>query len=183
MLDDGGFVYSSDSYADDLPYWVKGPNGPHVIVPYTLDNNDMRFINPQGFATGDDFFTYLRDAFDVLYAEGKDKPKMMSVGLHCRLAGRPGRASGLMRFLDHLAEPRPRLGRDAARHRPPLAERACRARRQRAGGDMSAVTLDQLNAYPPPHFVGALGRHLRAFALGGRSRRRQASVRIPGRAA
>jgi putative urate catabolism protein len=100
VLDDGGFLYSSDSYADDLPYWVKGPKGPHVIVPYTLDANDMRFINPQGFANGDDFFVYLRDTFDFLYRESV--PKMMSVGLHCRLAGRPGRASGLERFLDHI---------------------------------------------------------------------------------
>jgi putative urate catabolism protein len=103
VLEDGGFVYSSDSYADDLPYWVKGPKGPHVIVPYTLDANDMRFINPQGFSGSDEFFSYLRDAFDVLYAEGQDRPKMMSVGLHCRLAGRPGRTAGLMRFLDHIA--------------------------------------------------------------------------------
>lgn len=104
VLDDGGFVYSSDSYADDLPYWVKGPNGPHVIVPYSLDTNDMRFINAQGFGTGDAFFVYLRDTFDVLYAEGEDLPKMMSVGLHCRLAGRPGRLSGLARFLDHITK-------------------------------------------------------------------------------
>ena len=103
VLDDGGFIYSSDSYADDLPYWVAGPNGPHLIIPYTLDANDMRFINPQGFPSGEDFFAYLRDAFDVLYAEGEAAPKMMSVGLHCRLAGRPGRAAGLMRFLDHIA--------------------------------------------------------------------------------
>jgi putative urate catabolism protein len=102
VLDEGGFVYSSDSYADDLPYWVKGPKGPHVIVPYTLDANDMRFINPQGFAGSDEFFAYLRDTFDVLYAEGADAPKMMSVGLHCRLAGRPGRSAGLKRFLDHI---------------------------------------------------------------------------------
>jgi putative urate catabolism protein len=104
VLDDGGFVYSSDSYADDLPYWVNGANGPHVIVPYTLDANDMRFINPQGFGSGDEFFAYLRDAFDVLYAEGATAPKMMSVGLHCRLAGRPGRFAALARFLDHIAE-------------------------------------------------------------------------------
>ena len=102
VLDDGGFLYSSDSYADDLPYWVNGAKGPHVIVPYTLDANDMRFINPQGFATGDDFFVYLRDTFDFLYNEGT--PKMMSVGLHCRLAGRPGRATGLARFLDHIGK-------------------------------------------------------------------------------
>jgi putative urate catabolism protein len=100
LLEEGGFLYSSDSYADDLPYWVNGPRGPHLIVPYTLDANDMRFINPQGFGTGEDFFIYLRDAFDFLYNE--DTPKMMSVGLHCRLAGRPGRAKGLERFLDHI---------------------------------------------------------------------------------
>jgi putative urate catabolism protein len=103
VLDDGGFLYSSDSYADDLPYWVHGPNGPHLIVPYTLDANDMRFINPQGFGGGEEFFAYLRDTFDVLYAEGAHAPKMMSVGLHCRLVGRPGRAAGLIRFLDHIA--------------------------------------------------------------------------------
>ena len=104
VLDDGGFTYSSDSYADDLPYWVNGPKGPHLIVPYSLDSNDMRFVNPQGFGTGDDFFAYLRDAFDVLYAEGDSAPKMMSVGLHCRLAGRPGRAAALLRFLDHVGK-------------------------------------------------------------------------------
>ena len=100
VLAEGGFLYSSDSYADDLPYWVNGPRGPHLIVPYTLDANDMRFINPQGFGTGDDFFAYLRETFDGLYNEAT--PKMMSVGLHCRLAGRPGRANGLQRFLDHI---------------------------------------------------------------------------------
>jgi allantoinase len=104
VLDDGGFLYSSDSYADDLPYWVNGPKGPHLIVPYSLDSNDMRFVNPQGFGTGDDFFAYLRDAFDVLYAEGETAPKMMSVGLHCRLVGRPGRAAALLRFLDYIGK-------------------------------------------------------------------------------
>jgi len=103
VLDEGGFLYSSDSYADDLPYWVNGPRGPHLVIPYTLDANDMRFVNAQGFATGEDFFAYLRDAFDLLYAEGERAPKMMSVGLHCRLAGRPGRAASLARFLDHVA--------------------------------------------------------------------------------
>jgi len=102
VLDDGGFLYSSDSYADDLPYWVNGRHGPHLIIPYSLDANDMRFINPQGFADGESFFTYLRDAFDYLYAEGAKSPKMMSIGLHCRLAGRPGRTQGLARFLDHI---------------------------------------------------------------------------------
>lgn len=103
VLEEGGFLYSSDSYSDDLPYWVNGPKGPHLIIPYTLDANDMRFINPQGFATGEQFFDYLKDAFDLLYAEGAEAPKMMSVGLHCRLVGRPGRAAGLGRFLDYLA--------------------------------------------------------------------------------
>ncbi len=104
VLEDGGFLYSSDSYADDLPYWVKGPNGPHLIIPYSLDANDMRFINAQGFPDGDSFFGYLRDTFDFLYAEGAQAPKMMSVGLHCRLAGRPGRAMALTRFIDHICE-------------------------------------------------------------------------------
>ena len=103
MLEDGGFLYSSDSYADDLPYWVNGPKGPHLLIPYSLDANDMRFVNAQGFGNGEDFFSYLRDAFDVLYAEGERAPKMMSVGLHCRLVGRPGRAAALIRFLDHVA--------------------------------------------------------------------------------
>ncbi len=104
VMEDGGFLYSSDSYADDLPYWVRGPKGPHLIVPYTLDANDMRFATAQGFNSGDQFFAYLRDSFDLLLEEGrKGAPKMMSVGLHCRLAGRPGRAAALARFLDHAA--------------------------------------------------------------------------------
>lgn len=103
VLEEGGFLYSSDSYADDLPYWVEGPKGPHLVIPYSLDANDMRFINPQGFSSGEDFYAYLRDAFDVLYAEGDTAPKMMSIGLHCRIAGRPGRAAALKRFIDYLA--------------------------------------------------------------------------------
>jgi putative urate catabolism protein len=102
VLDDGGFLYSSDSYADDLPYWVRGTKGPHLIIPYSLDANDMRFINPQGFENAESFFGYLRDTFDLLYAEGATAPKMMSIGLHCRLAGRPGRAAGLVRFIEHI---------------------------------------------------------------------------------
>jgi len=93
---------ADDSYADDLPYWIKGPAGPHLIIPYSLDVNDMRFVNAQGFGGGDQFFTYLKDSFDVLYAEGETSPKMMSVGLHCRVVGRPGRAASLMRFLDYI---------------------------------------------------------------------------------
>ena len=98
-----GFTYLSDSYADDLPYWLQGTAGPRLVVPYTLDANDMRFATYQGFNAADQFFAYLRDSFDVLYAEGETAPKMMSVGLHCRLVGRPGRAAGLIRFLDHIA--------------------------------------------------------------------------------
>jgi putative urate catabolism protein len=102
LIEEGGFLYLCDSYADDLPYWVKSANRKQLIIPYTLDNNDMRFINAQGFSEGEQFFTYLKDAFDVLYAEGETAPKMMSVGLHCRLVGRPGRAAGLKRFLDYI---------------------------------------------------------------------------------
>ena len=97
----GGFLYDSDSYADDLPYWVTAAGRPHLVVPYALDANDMRFATAQGFNSGDQFYAYLRDTFDVLYAEGAAAPKMMSVGLHCRLAGRPGRFKALQRFLDH----------------------------------------------------------------------------------
>ncbi len=104
VIEEGGFLYSSDSYADDLPYWVSAGDGHHLVVPYTLDANDMRFATPQGFNSGDQFYSYLRDSFDTLYAEGEDAPKMMSVGLHCRLAGRPGRAAALARFLDYIAD-------------------------------------------------------------------------------
>ena len=98
----GGFLYDADSYADDLPYWESVAGTPQLIVPYTLDTNDMRFATPQGFNSGEQFFTYLRDAFDVLYAEGAATPKMLSVGLHCRLVGRPARMAALARFLDHV---------------------------------------------------------------------------------
>jgi putative urate catabolism protein len=104
VMEEGGFLYSSDSYADDLPYWVGGPNGPHLIVPYTLDANDMRFATTPGMVSGDAFFTYLKDSFDVLYAEGEANPKMLSVGLHCRLVGRPGRIVALARFLDYVEQ-------------------------------------------------------------------------------
>ena len=102
VVEAGGFLYDADSYADDLPYWVEELGRPHLVVPYTLDNNDMRFSQVQGFNSGDQFFAYLRDAFDVLYREGEESPKMMSVGLHCRLVGRPGRAASLERFLDYV---------------------------------------------------------------------------------
>jgi putative urate catabolism protein len=104
VMEEGGFRYSSDDYADDLPYWLEKPSGGrHLIIPYTLDANDMRFATAQGFNTGEQFFTYLKDSFDCLYEEGRrGSPKMMSVGLHCRLAGRPGRAPSLARFLDYV---------------------------------------------------------------------------------
>ena len=102
--EEGGFLYSSDSYADDLPYWIDGPHQPFLIIPYSLDANDMRFSTPRGFNSGDQFFSYLKDGFDHLYAEGEKGPaKMMSVGLHCRLAGRPNRAAAVARFLDYVA--------------------------------------------------------------------------------
>ncbi len=101
VFDDGGFLYDSDSYSDDLPYWEYKKNKKQLIIPYTLDNNDMRFATNQGFNTGDQFYTYLKDSFDALYEEGKTNPKMMSVGLHCRLIGRPGRIESLKKFLDY----------------------------------------------------------------------------------
>ena len=102
VFDDGGFLYDSDSYSDDLPYWEFRNNKKQLIIPYTLDNNDMRFATNQGFNTGDHFFSYLKDSFDALYEEGKTNPKMMSVGLHCRLIGKPGRIQSLKKFLDYI---------------------------------------------------------------------------------
>tara|TARA_B110000091_G_scaffold23091_1_gene21864 strand:+ start:262 stop:1209 length:948 start_codon:yes stop_codon:yes gene_type:complete len=115
VQEEGGFLYDADSYADDLPYWVETPAGePHLVIPYTLDTNDMRFASPQGFNSGEQFFNYLRDAFDVLYAEGEPAstdgkscassscPKMLSIGLHSRLIGRPGRIASLEKFLAHV---------------------------------------------------------------------------------
>ncbi len=107
VADEGGYEYDSDYYGDDLPFWmpVEKSDGSvlqRLIVPYTLDTNDMRFASPQGFNTGGHFHAYLRDAFDVLYAEGAEAPKMLSIGMHCRLLGRPGRLRGLQHFLDHV---------------------------------------------------------------------------------
>lgn len=111
VVDHGGFLYDSDYYGDDLPFWMRvrrsdGTVVPHLVVPYTLDCNDMRFSLPQGYSHADPFFHYLRDTFDALYAEGDpdglDRPQMMSVGMHCRLLGRPGRIGALQRFLDHV---------------------------------------------------------------------------------
>ena len=102
VFEEGGFLYDSDSYSDDLPYWEYRKNKKQLIIPYTLDNNDMRFATNQGFNSGDQFYAYLKDSFDVLYEEGKTNPKMMSVGLHCRLVGRPGRIQSLKKFLDYV---------------------------------------------------------------------------------
>jgi allantoinase len=109
VADFGGFEYDSDYYGDDLPFWLQvrksdGQLAPHLVVPYTLDANDMRFALPQGYSHGDEFFCYLRDAFDVLYAEADERPSMMSIGMHCRLLGRPGRLRALQRFLDHVQQ-------------------------------------------------------------------------------
>ena len=102
VFEDGGFLYDSDSYSDDLPYWETRNKKKQLIIPYTLDNNDMRFSTNQGFNTGEHFFSYLKDSFDALYEEGKKTPKMMSVGLHCRLIGKPGRIQSLKKFLDYI---------------------------------------------------------------------------------
>ena len=110
VVEHGGFAYDADSYADDLPYWIdvetRDGRKAHLVVPYSLDTNDMRFATTQGFNSGDQFYAYLRDAFDTLYAEGDprglDAPKMLSVGLHCRLVGRPARLASLARFLDYV---------------------------------------------------------------------------------
>ena len=102
VIEEGGFLYCSDTYSDDLPYWIKKGNKKQLMIPYTLDNNDMRFATNQGFNSGDQFFSYLKDSFDALYLEGKNSPKMMSVGLHCRLIGRPGRIQSLKKFLNYV---------------------------------------------------------------------------------
>ena len=102
VMEDGGFLYGSDSYSDDLPYWESRNKKKQLIIPYTLDNNDMRFTTNQGFNTGDHFYSYLKDSFDALYEEGRTNPKMMSVGLHCRIIGKPGRIQSLKKFLDYI---------------------------------------------------------------------------------
>ena len=102
VIEEGGFLYDSDSYSDDLPYWEIRRGKKQLIIPYTLDNNDMRFATNQGFNSGDQFYTYLKDSFDTLYEEGKTHPKMMSVGLHCRLIGRPGRMRSLINFINYV---------------------------------------------------------------------------------
>ncbi|MEZ9008530.1 allantoinase PuuE [Vibrio sp. 10N.261.51.A3] len=104
VAEEGGFLYDSDAYDDDLPYWHTETGDPQLVIPYTLDVNDMRFSTAQGFNSGEQFFQYLKDTFDTLYMEGETAPKMMSVGLHCRLIGRPGRIAALRRFLDYVKQ-------------------------------------------------------------------------------
>ena len=102
VIEEGGFLYCSDTYSDDLPYWEKKGKKKQLMIPYTLDNNDMRFLTNQGFNHGDQFYNYLKDSFDALYEEGKENPKMMSIGLHCRIIGKPGRIQSLKKFLDYV---------------------------------------------------------------------------------
>ncbi|TNE37597.1 MAG: allantoinase PuuE [Alphaproteobacteria bacterium] len=102
VAEEGGFLYDADDYSDDLPFWSRVVDKDHLVVPYTLDSNDMRFASLQGFNAGDQFYTYLKDAFDTLYAEGETTSRMMSIGLHCRLIGRPGRFAALKRFVDYV---------------------------------------------------------------------------------
>ncbi len=129
LREEGGFLYDSDAYNDDLPYWLVG-TPPHLVIPYTLVNNDLRYLLPTGFACGDDFFRLLRDAFDLLWQEGARRPKLMSVGLHARISGHPARAMALARFLDYI-QGRDRVwvcrGEEIARHwialqPPPLGD-------------------------------------------------------------
>ena len=153
-MEEGGFVYCADTYADDLPYWLAGPRGPQLMMPYTLDANDMRFATSQGFNSGDQFYAYLKDSFDTLYAEGEVAPKMMSIGLHCRLVGRPGRGARARAVPRLCAWPRPGVDSDPARHRPPLDREASPAGR-----------LEAVRAHPDA-VHRAVRRNLRAFALG-----------------
>ena len=127
IVEEGGFLYDSDAYNDDLPYWVEVEAKPHLVIPYTLDNNDMKYCVAPGFNSGNDFYTYLKDAFDVLYTEGETAPKMMSVGLHARLAGKPGRIAALARFIDYVQSHeqvwicrRLDLAQHWLKHHPPL---------------------------------------------------------------
>ncbi len=163
VLEEGGFAYSSDSYADDLPYWIEGPNGPHLIIPYTLDTNDMRFATPQGFNSGDQFFAYLKDAFDALYAEGEaGQAKMLNIGLHCRLVGRPGRAAALARFLDYVkSRPDVWVAKriDIARHWRERFPYVSRLRPSRMSADAFVATFGGVFEHSP--FVAE-----RAFADG-----------------
>ena len=130
VVEDGGFIYDADDYSDDLPWYDARHGKPQLIVPYTLDANDMRFATAQGFNSGDQFYAYLKDSFDVLYNEGRRTPRMMSVGLHCRLAGRPGRIASLEKFIKYAKSKskvwfarRIDIARHWLRHHPPAKDR------------------------------------------------------------
>ena len=189
MADHGGLEYDSDYYGDDLPFWLQvrktdGALAPHLVVPYTLDANDMRFALPQGFSHGDAFFQYLRDAFDVHYAEGDERPSMMSIGMHCRLLGRPGRMRALQRFLDHVqAHDRVWVARriDIARHwKQAHPFDAATAFVWEAGNDHDLDARTAQRRRPGRLHRGAR-RHLRTLALDRRARpgRRAPSPRWP----
>ncbi len=133
VAEEGGFLYDADAYDDDLPHWIEEAGCHQLIIPYTLDANDMRFAAVQGFNSGDQFFTYLKDSFDTLYEEGESSPKMMSVGLHCRIVGRPGRTAALKRFIEYARDHdavwfcrRIDIARHWHEHHPPVAEKASR---------------------------------------------------------
>ncbi len=115
LREEAGLLYSSDAYNDDLPYWLEG-SAPHLVIPYTLVTNDVRYLLPNGFASGEDFFRLLRDAFDLLWQEGAKNPKMMSIGLHGRISGHPARAMAMARFLDYVLKPRGGVDLPARRH-------------------------------------------------------------------
>ncbi len=178
VVDHGGFEYDSDYYGDDLPFWMRvsksdGTQAPHLVVPYTLDTNDMRFVQPQGFNTGDHFFHYLRDSFDALYAEGDERPpKMMSIGMHCRLLGRPGphrRAAALPR---PRRSARPGLGLPPHRHRAAL-EAGASVRPATAFVWELKMTHADAGTTQRRHagrIRRAAGRHLRTLAVGRRAR-------------
>lgn len=133
VAEQDGLLYDSDYYGDDLPFWTEVPNNqkpgetrPHLVIPYTLDTNDMRFSSPYGFSHGEEFFQYLKENFDCLYEEGRDKPKMMSVGLHCRIIGKPSRFMALKKFLDYVQShegvwitTREQIARHWIEHHPP----------------------------------------------------------------
>ena len=173
VADHGGYEYDSDYYGDDLPFWMPveksdGTTIDRLIVPYTLDTNDMRFASMQGFNTGDHFFHYLRDAFDVLYEEGAETPKMMSIGMHCRILGRPGRFKALQRFLDHVQQhDRVWVCRrvDIARHWAATHPGCLNSTLNPETPMASPLTLAQLNTATAAEFAALLDGHLRAFAV------------------
>ena len=191
VAEHGGYEYDSDYYGDDLPFWLRvrksdGGEVPHLVVPYSLDTNDMRFVQAQGFNTGEHFFTYLRDAFDALYAEGDpsglDRPKMMSIGMHCRLLGKPGRIGSLQRFLDHVQAKTRRVDLPPHRHRAALEGDASVRCGDRFSLGMSTMplTLDQLNVCERRRVHRAARRHLRTLAVDRRARCRIAAVPLAG---